>query len=104
MANFNEFSHQIMQFLILLFVFSCVRANQRRFSPLLVEDDGSRNNRPAGKCFYLYIEIFKNKKSKQIFLSYLLIGKRNILQKQLTINQKVHMFLMAKYLNAFRFN
>lgn len=61
MAVFNEFSRRhIMQFLIILFVLTCVRANQRRFSPLLVEDDGARNNRPAGMVF-CFGKLFKFK-------------------------------------------
>lgn len=42
---------QSIQFFILVTMFMHINA-ARRYSPLLVEDDGSRkNNRPAGKIF-----------------------------------------------------
>lgn len=68
MAMFNEFSRHIMQFLILLFVLSCVCANQRRFSPLLVEDDGSRNNRPAGMFLLTLFLLIKWRKKICFYL------------------------------------
>lgn len=58
MANFVR---NILAILLTLFFIGInVREiSARRHSPLLIEDDGSRRNRPAGK-FYFFIFIFVN--------------------------------------------
>lgn len=47
--------------LLVIIYFGVIRTEARKFSPLLVEDDGfRRNNRPAGEfAFFLFIFRFK---------------------------------------------
>jgi hypothetical protein len=47
------FAKRIAVLLLALIVFTGLANCARQKSPLLVEDDGSRRNRPAGEFFYL---------------------------------------------------
>lgn len=52
MAQINNYFPETMKLLaVIVALYLCInQTNARRYSPLLVEDDGfRRNNRPAGK-------------------------------------------------------
>lgn len=60
MAQINNcFPETMKLFAVIIAIYFCINQTYaRRYSPLLVEDDGfRRNNRPAGKCLF-FLSVF----------------------------------------------